>query len=95
MTITEAAERHYAWLREQGWMQGERPLELLMLVASEVGEAANECRTGTPTPLFGSELADIILRTLGIAQHYGIDIEAEVIRKIAQNRKNGNRGRTV
>lgn len=93
-TLSDIADQHYAWLCEMGWGECDRPLEKLMLVVSEVGEAANECRVDPPTPAFGSELADIVLRTMGIAKARGIDLEAEIVAKMAANAKRGTLGRT-
>lgn len=93
MTLTEIAEQHYAWLIEMGWADCSRPLEKLMLVVGECGEAADECRFDAPTKRFGAELADIILRTVGIAKAWSIDIEAELVAKMAENRQRGTLGR--
>ncbi len=75
-----------------GW-DNKTPLEELALIASEVGEAVNECRGETPTEHLGEELADIILRTISMAEGQGIDIEIAVQEKIFKNTKNGTRGR--
>jgi len=88
-------ERHYVWLIKMGYTTA-TPLESLALITSEIGEAANECRHGTPTPQFGEELADIVLRTLGLARRLGIDIESLMLAKIEKNEASGdNRGRLI
>lgn len=92
--LNEIADQHYAWLKEMGWTKA-TPLESLALIASEVGEAVNECRKGEPTENFGVELADIILRTLGLARHHNIDIGKLLHKKMEANKKNGSRGRTI
>lgn len=89
MTITEMTERHHAWLVKMGWTNA-NPLESLALIASEIGEAVNECRGAAPTPFLGSELADIILRTVGLAKCQDIDIEAEIQKKMDSNAAKGN-----
>jgi NTP pyrophosphatase (non-canonical NTP hydrolase) len=76
-----------------GWVGVTTPLEQIALIASEIGEAANECRGKTPTDKLGSELADIILRTLGLAENLGINMEAEIAAKMEKNKERGNRGR--
>ena len=76
-----------------GWVGSTTPLEQLALVASEVGEAVNECRGETPTDNFKFELADIILRVCGIAEYNHIDIEQVLIKKMEMNRERGNKGR--
>lgn len=70
-----------------GW-HNKNPLEYLALIASEVGEAVNECRGATPTDKLGEELADIICRVLDFAHHQGIPIEDEVYKKMVHTRMN-------
>ena len=74
MNINETQKRHHAWLKEMGWVGVTTPLEQLALITSEVGEAVNECRGEKPTDKVGSELADIILRTLGLAENLGLNM---------------------
>lgn len=66
-------------------------LEYLALIVSEAAEAMNECRGVSPTEKLGSELADVILRTLDFAVVCGIDIEAEVLAKMAHNKVAGKK----
>lgn len=92
MEINDIAKKHYAWLAEMGWTKC-TPLESLALIASEIGEAVNECRGEKPSSLLGAELADIILRTVGMAEHLGIDIGLEIEAKMEINKSRGSRGR--
>ena len=92
MNINEIAKQNYIWVEKMGW-HNKTTLEALALVASEVGEAINECRNETPTEAFGEELADVILRVLDIAHWQGIDIEKEILNKMAKNENRGSRGR--
>ncbi len=92
MKINEIAQKNYQWVEKIGW-HNKTTLEALALVASEVGEAINECRNEKPTDAFGEELADIILRVLDIAHWQGIDIEKEIIDKMMKNELRGTRGR--
>lgn len=91
--INDIADEHYPWLVEMGWMNDIRPLEQLCLIASEVGEAADECRGVEPTENLKFELADIILRTCGFAKHLGIDIGDAIEKKMQKNRERGSKGR--
>ena len=84
----------YDWVERMGW-HNKTVLEALALIASEVGEAVNECRGDEPTDDFGSELADIILRTIDLAQWQGIDIYKEMVDKMMLNEKRGTRGRRI
>jgi NTP pyrophosphatase (non-canonical NTP hydrolase) len=92
MKINEIAEKNYQWVEKMGW-HNKTTLEALALVASEVGEAINECRNDKPTEAFGEELADIVLRVLDISHWQGIDIEKEIIAKMIKNEQRGTRGR--
>ena len=88
-TISELSSEHNKWLVEMGWNKTS-PLEQLALIASEIGEAVNECRGEVPTEKLGSELADICLRTFGMAEQFGINIESEILIKMAKNFSKGN-----
>lgn len=92
MDINKIAERQHAWVEANGW-HNKTHLEYLALIASEVGEAVNECRDITPTEKLGEELADIILRTLDFAVEEGIDIAQEILNKMDINDLRGTRGR--
>jgi len=92
MGINEIAKRQYEWVEKMGW-HNKTPLECLALVASEVGEAVNECRGEMPTAELGSELVDIILRTLDLAYDLGINVEAEILKKMDANALRGTKGR--
>jgi NTP pyrophosphatase (non-canonical NTP hydrolase) len=82
-----------AWANSVGWGH-HTILEDLALLASEVGELVNECRgPNVSDEAFASELADVILRTLGIARKYGVDADAAVLAKMRENTRRGNRGR--
>ena len=85
---------HYGWLVSVGWAGKRTPLEDLALIASEVGEAANECRGDKPQENFGEELADIVLRVFGTAYQNDINIEIEILKKMEKNQKQGNKRRT-
>jgi len=92
MNINDIAERHFQWVDEMGW-HNKSVLEALALVASEVGEAINECRGRQPTEHFAEELADIMLRVIDIAYWQNIDIEHVMLQKMEKNQQRGNRGR--
>ena len=92
MKINDIAKQNFLWVEKMGW-HNKTTLEALALVASEVGEAINECRNEKPTDAFGEELADIVLRVLDIAHWQGIDLEKEILAKMAINEQRGTRGR--
>ncbi|EIQ01100.1 putative pyrophosphatase [Opitutaceae bacterium TAV1] len=93
MNLKYIQTKHYQWLESVGWAHASTPLEQVALIASEIGEAANELRGPEPTARLGSELADIILRTLGLAERLGIDMETEIKAKMDANAKRGTKGR--
>ena len=94
MDILELQKKQYDWVERMGW-HNKTTLESLALISSEVGEAVNECRGEKPSSDFGSELADIILRTVDLAETEGIDIAKEIEIKMDINEKRGTRGRLV
>jgi NTP pyrophosphatase (non-canonical NTP hydrolase) len=93
MNLNDIASRHHEWTGRMGWNGQHTPLESLALVASEVGEAANEARGLVPTDKYDSEVADIILRSLHILKERGSDPEAVILAKMAANEQRGNKGR--
>lgn len=92
MNINKIAELNYEWVERMGW-HNKTTLEALALVASEVGEAINECRGEKPSDDFAEELADIVLRVLDIAHWQGIDMEKVLLDKMHENELRGTRGR--
>ena len=92
MPLNDIRDKQHDWLVRVGWTD-HTPLEALALLASEVGEAVNECRGTEPTDKLPEELADVILRTLGLCGFLGIDIEAAVAKKMTLNEHRGTRGR--
>jgi len=87
LDLNDIKDRQEKWLKTMGWWKNKTPLESLMLVVSECGEAANEVRGAEPTANFEVELADIILRTLGLAAEHDIDIQQAVLSKMAKNQQ--------
>lgn len=94
MSVTELCNVQYDWVERMGW-HNKTVLEALALIASEVGEAVNECRGDEPTAEFGEELADICLRVFDLAKWQGIDLQQSIVNKIAKNELNGTRGRRI
>lgn len=94
MELNEIAAKHYDWVERMGW-HNKTVLEMLALIASEVGEAINECRGEKPTEKFATELADIVLRVVDLAQSQNIDLSAVIAEKMQLNQLQGTRGRKL
>jgi NTP pyrophosphatase (non-canonical NTP hydrolase) len=87
--------------RENGWFDSERkPLEDLMLITTEVAEAAEAVRNGEMELTynengkpegFQSELADILIRLLDTCFRYEVDLTSVTIAKLRYNMKRGYR----
>lgn len=97
VTLARLQKRAFQTALEKGWHDQERPLgEALMLVTTEVAEAFEAYRDPHHDPFetwyrdgkpegVGPEVADVVIRCLDLAEEYGIDLEAEVIRKMIFN----------
>ena len=59
-------------------------LSWLMLLTTEVAEAAEAARVGDRAN-FGEECADVLIRLADLCEALGIDLEAETIKKMARN----------
>lgn len=78
-----------------GWWESRNIPEKLCLIHSEVSEALEDFRdgkmqneiteTGKPEG-FPVELADAVIRILDLCGHLGIDLEKEILRKMAYNK---------
>ena len=93
-SINVFCEAQYDWVERMGW-HNKTVLEALALIASEVGEAVNECRGESPTDNFSEELADICLRVFDLAKVQGIDLQQAIFNKMVINEKRGTRGRRI
>lgn len=60
------------------------PLEFCLLI-EEVSEAFSAYKKKLPD--FGEELADIAIYLLGLAELTGVDLEKEIVKKVAKNEK--------
>ena len=81
------------WSESQGFWKDESQsrkvdfqLAKLALVHTEVSEACEDVRRGKLDEL-PLELADIIIRTVNFASHYGIDIESALSQKMEVNHR--------
>lgn len=78
----------------ESW-HGNTPLAWLGELMPDLGACVNAARVNPPAPAFGQALRRLILRVQAIATSCGVDLEAHVLRKMAINEQNGNRGRKV
>ena len=81
-------------LRPRREMTPDQVLAKLMLIVTEVAEAAEDVRNGDMDAIqvegekpagFPTELADIVIRVFDLAGALGIDLQAEVARKMLHN----------
>ncbi|OAR25513.1 hypothetical protein A8W25_07825 [Streptomyces sp. ERV7] len=84
MEIRTAQEQAWANKLEKGFNVTDVPLEFGLLTA-EVGEAFTAWRKRLPD--FGEELADVFLYLAALAEMNGVDLDDEVARKLAKNRR--------
>ena len=87
-TMNELARQISSWRKQKGFHTPDKldkdMLGKLMLVVTEVSEAAEAVRKNDP-PHFTEELADIFIRLLDITGTMGIDIEKAIDRKMTIN----------
>ena len=82
MEIRDAQKRAWDNKITKGFNTTDVPLEFGLLTA-EIGEAFTAWRKHLPD--FGEELADVAIYLMSLAEMNGIDLDAEVERKIAKN----------
>lgn len=88
------AEFIQEWRDQQGFYtpstiegeDGDATLGKLMLVVTEIAEAAEAVRKGDKAN-YAEELADAIIRILDLSHNQGIDIESEIALKMTINLK--------
>lgn len=86
MRIAEAAWLIHKNAKEKGFWDEKRNFgEALALIHSEVSEALEAYREGDDIAM-GEELADIVIRTLDLAEGLGYNIEAEIQQKMEYNK---------
>ncbi len=91
-TISALAKAAHRCALEHGWHTtpatfADDPkviLSWLMLIVTEVAEAAEAVRHGNEAN-FAEELADVVIRVFDTSEALGIDIEAEIVKKMATN----------
>ena len=74
----------------EDWENDYRVLAVLMLITTEVAEAAEDFRHGRRAH-FDEEIADIVIRCMDLAAGLGIDLDASVRAKLEKNKTRGYR----
>ena len=93
-TVKEWCEYIYSWAKRKGWWDIiKSPLELHMLMVSELAEATEESRKGTEPVYYENgkpegeliELADCVIRIMDYCGYKGWDLEEAVETKMKYN----------
>ena len=89
--LNELADRASEVSESRGWTVPDwndvnGVLAKLMLVCTEVSEAAEAVRNGDQTN-YAEELADIVIRVFHMANSHGVNLEQEIVNKIEKNRE--------
>lgn len=86
-SLREIQEEAHQTAVQKGWYDRARPpLELLMLITTEVAECAEEFRRpDLNMQAIGEELADIVIRVADAAAAWNIDLAQCVDEKMARN----------
>lgn len=96
--FNELSEKVHEWARGKGFYDRETiasygshvienpslPMEKLLLIVTEISEAADAMRSGSASEE-AEEIADAMIRILDYAYWRGIDLDYEVARKMAFN----------
>lgn len=74
----------------EDWKDAEKILSALMLINTELAEAAEAVREDNLEE-FAEELADVMIRTIGLAHGMGIELGDAIERKMAKNTQRAQR----
>lgn len=102
MDLSEIQSEIETWAKAKGWWnpEGRNPLELLMLITTEIAECAEAFRHGNPPcdkpgmSMYSNaeeELADVIIRVLHMGQEFNFDIAGCLLAKMRCNWKREHR----
>lgn len=94
MTLREMQSEVHAQACRSGWYDGppRPPLELLMLMVTELAECAEEFRKpDRDDAAVAEELADVVIRIADAAEYWGLDLQAAIALKIEKNRNRPHR----
>lgn len=91
MTLNEYCKECHQIAVDHGWYDRERnPLEVAMLIVTELAEFAEEIRSGNGIAA-REELADVFIRLADYCGHMHINLEEEVGLKMEKNKKRSYR----
>jgi NTP pyrophosphatase (non-canonical NTP hydrolase) len=93
MTLADIQREAHETAVEKGWYERERPpLELLMLITTEVAECAEEWRKpDVQLEAVAEELADVVIRCADAAAYWQVDLAQAVRGKMSRNRSRPTR----
>lgn len=93
MTLADIQREAHETAVEKGWYERERPpLELLMLITTEIAECAEEWRRpDLDMRAVAEELADVVIRCADAAAYWEIDLQEAVTEKMEANKARPHR----
>lgn len=90
--IRELQKEAYETAKRNGYEVDCEVLEQLKGISGEVIEATASYTHGYKSDFLESELADIIIRTMTLAEHLDIDLEQAILDKMKLNKERVDRG---
>jgi len=86
MSITAIANIHNAWVCTLDW-PNKTSLDCVALITSSLGAVVDELtQQSKPSPCLGGHLADLILKTLELANREDVDIDYRLVSRLIANR---------
>ena len=88
MKLKELCEKSHEIAKKTGWWDNTTIQEKILMTIVELSEAVQKDRAGDEAG-FHEEICDVFIRLADLTEYLGIDIEAEIERKMEINKKRG------
>ena len=86
MKLKELCKKSHEIAKEKGWWDDTTIQEKILMTIVELSEAVQKDRAGDEAGFY-EEIADVFIRLTDLTEYLGIDIEAEIERKMEMNKK--------